>query len=273
MTRRGAKSGYALLFACGVLAGCGDGPPTEETPVPTPARTAAQDRAIRALAADLARHRACEVLRERFVPLPEDRPEAARRVVEGRLWVDRCEARREGEGLALSLGGRGWQWVERSAPGPLGTRFTVRGTVRLEARVELTSALDVRYDEAARRVLVALTPVAPPSATVRPIGTIPLAPEGGWSSLVGGLGSLVGLSPEAQARPLLEEEAALIVRRQLARGMTLAIDLCTGQPDVAFGPLGDGEALPPPPFPAAEGALFLDNARVRLHAGDRKSVV
>lgn len=249
------------------VAACGDGVAPRVEPLPAPERTAAQDRAMRALLVDVARHRACELLRDRFVPLPEDRPGAQRRVVEGRLWIDRCEVRREEDRLGLTLSGRGWQWVERSAAGPLGSSFTVRGTVRLEASLELTSALDLRYEEDARRVLIALTPSAAPTATVRPIGTIPVAPDGGWSSIIGGLGGLFGVSPEAQARPLLEEQAALVVRQQLARGVTLGLDLCTGQPDVTFGPVGDGQAVEPPPFEADDGARWLDNQRVRLHEG------
>lgn len=249
------------------LAGCGDASVGTVEPLPVPERTAAQDVAVRALIVDVARHRACALLRDRFVPLPEDRPGAPRRVTEGRLWVDRCVVRRDEDRLSLSLSGRGWQWVERSAAGPLGSSFTVRGTVRLETSLRMTSALDVRYEEDAHRVLVAMTPTETPTATVHPIGTIPIAPDGGWSSIIGGLGGLLGASPEAQARPLLEEQAALVVRRQLARGVTLGLDLCTGQPDLTFGPVGDGEAVEPPPFENEEGVLWLDNERVRLHPG------
>ncbi|MEZ4339672.1 MAG: hypothetical protein R3B82_23865 [Sandaracinaceae bacterium] len=255
-----------LWLALG-LAACGDASVGTVEPLPAPERTAAQDGALRALMIDVARHRACDLLRDRFVPLPEDRPGARRRVVEGRLWIDRCRVSREEDRMSLSLSGRGWQWVERSAAGPLGSSFTVRGTVRLEATLDVTSELDLRYEEDAHRVLVAMTPTTPPTATVHPIGTIPIAPDGGWSSIIGGLGGLLGASPEAQARPLLEEQAALVVRQQLARGATLALDLCTAQPDLTFGPIGDGETVEPPPFEVEDGVLWLDNQRVRLHPG------
>ncbi|MCB9598535.1 MAG: hypothetical protein H6719_37820 [Sandaracinaceae bacterium] len=130
----------------------------------------------------------------------------------------------------------------------------------------MTSELDVRYDEDGRRVLLALTPTTPPSATVRPIGTLPVAPDGGWSEIIGGLGGLFGVSTEQQARPLLEEEAGLLVQRQLAQGVTLGVDLCTGQPDLAFGPIGDGDPIAPPPVESA-GVVWIDNQRVRLHEG------
>jgi len=254
-----------LLAGLLLLAGCGDAPAPTIEPVEAPHRTAVEDGAMRALVAEMARHRACEAVQGRFLPLPEDRPGAQRRVTEGRLWVQECTVEREDESLSLHLAGRGWQWVERSAPGPLGSSFTVRGTVRLEASFDVTAEIDLRADVDARLARIALTPTDPPRARVTPIGTIPVEPDGGWSSVIGGLGSIFGLSPRDQARPLLEEQAALTVRRQLAGGATISLDLCTGQPDVVLGPLADEAPLEAAPFD--DGARWVDNARVRLHAG------
>ncbi len=258
--------GAALCLAGLPLAACGDAPAAPVELIEAPQRTAAQDTATRALLAEMARYRVCGGLQNRFVPLPEDRPGAQRRVTEGRLWVNDCRVTREGERLSLHLSGRGWQWVERTAPGPLGSSFTVRGTVRLEASIDITSELDISSDVDAHRVRIALTPTDPPRARVTPIGTIPIEPDGGWSGLIGGLGGLLGLSPRDQARPLLEEQAALTVRRQLASGATLTLDLCTGQPDLVLGPLADDASADPPPFDEG-GVRWIDNARVRVHPG------
>lgn len=253
-----------LAFALLVTA-CGESATHSAPPIATPDRTAAQDRAVRALIADIAEHRVCSILRDRFVPLPEDRPLAQRRVTEGRLWVSGCRAERTDRGLSLHLEGRGWQWVERTGAGPVGSAFTVRGTVRVETTLDLSTEVDVRYDDEEHRVLLALTPTDSPRARVTPIGSIPVAPSGGWSSIVGGIGGLFGLSPEAQARPLLEEQAALTIERELARGATLSLGLCSSQLDVVLGPIGDEEAMEPPPYPGNE--RWVDNARVRLHRG------
>ena len=256
----------ALLGLTLMISACGDSPAAPVQPIEAPHRTAVQDMALRALLAEMARHRACEGLQGRFLPLPEDRPGVQRRVTEGRLWVSECRVGRESDQLSLHVAGRGWQWVERTAPGPLGSSFTVRGTVRLEASFDVTSEVDLHADVDERRVRIALSPTDAPRARVSPIGTIPVEPDGGWSSLIGGLGGLFGLSPREQARPLLEEQAELTVRRQLAGGATLTLDLCTGQPDLVIGPVGDDVAFDPPPFDEA-GARWLDNARVRVHPG------
>ncbi|HJL14485.1 MAG TPA: hypothetical protein RMH99_02445, partial [Sandaracinaceae bacterium LLY-WYZ-13_1] len=173
-TRRAARRpvlGALGLAALAFLSSCGDDAATAgEGPVaPPPERTAAQDEALRAMVADVAEGRACRALRDRFLPLPEDhagRPRDGRPVVEGRLWVNECAIERRGERLSVHLGGRGWQWVERDGAGPLGSRFTVRGTVPFEATVDLESAVDLRYDERDRRAAVLLTPRGAPRARV-----------------------------------------------------------------------------------------------------------
>lgn len=254
------------LLALALLEACAEDGPAPIAPIAAPERSAVQDRAMRGLVMDIAEHQACAALRDRFVPLPEEATGGLRRAVVGRLWVSECRVAREDDRLAVHIGGRGWRWVERTAAGPFGSSFTVRGTVRLQAAFELTSEVDVRYDEDGHRLFLALTPNATPHARVRPIGAIPLEPAGGWSSIIGGLGGLLGMSPRDRARPLLEEEGARSVERELSRGATLVVDLCTSQVDVLIGALGDGVAPPEPPYPGHD-VRWLDNARVQLHPG------
>jgi hypothetical protein len=260
----------AALAFFALATGCGENANEDEVPIaPMPTRTAAQNDALRAMALDIAEAQVCSALEDRFLPLPEDlRTRAPGEVptTVGRLWVDACTAERRGDDLALHLGGRGWQWVERRGAGPLGSSFTVRGMVRLEATVDIDGALDLRYDERAHRAAVVLTPSSPARVRIVPIGAIPVAPDGGWSGLIGGLGGLLGASPEASARPMLEEQAAADVRRDLAHGATFVLDLCTSQMDGALGALGDSEAPPTHPWPD-DDHLWLDNSRTRLYPG------
>ncbi len=262
-----AMTGMSVL-----LASCDGGPGSDPALAPpsSPERTAAQDGAIRALVMDVAAGRACEAIEGSFVPLPEEQDGEARTeqpTIEGRLWVNECSVeRRDGE-LALHAGGRGWQWIERSAEGPFATSFTVRGHVRFSATIDLDAQIDVRYDEEARRALVALTPREPARATLSPIGSIPVFADGGWSGILGGLGGLLGGSPEAQARPMVEEQGAAMIRRMLRDGATFAMDMCTGQLDGALGAVADGSAPPARPYADDGAGLWLDNARVRLRPG------
>ncbi|HEY8432464.1 MAG TPA: hypothetical protein VIL20_29040 [Sandaracinaceae bacterium] len=257
----------AWVLACVIASACGDVPEPEPTlpPPSAPTRTAVQDRAIRALVMDVAEARACEALRGAFVPLPEDRParpadEPA--VIEGRLRISECEVERREDALEIAIAGQGWRWIQESAPGPLGTRYAVRGYVRFEARVGARASADLRYDEQGRRALLALTPEREVSARVAPIGAVPIAAEGGWSSVLGGLGAILGAPLPDRARPLFEERGAAMVQRMLGGGATLVLDLCTGQLDGALGALEDGAA--PPARPYGNEEPWRDNARVHL---------
>ncbi|MCZ7683362.1 MAG: hypothetical protein M5U28_33085 [Sandaracinaceae bacterium] len=181
--------------------------------------------------------------------------------MEGRLWVSRCEVERRGEALALSVGGRGWRWVEDSAPGPLGTSYTVRGHVRFEADVDVTADVDLRYDERGHRVLAALTPRESARARLTPIGALPVVADGGWSSVLGGLGGLLtGSSVGDRARPLVQEHGARMVQRMLRAGATFSLDLCSGQIDGALGAIEDGAAPPARPY-GDEGAVARQRPR------------
>lgn len=261
----GAMRAPAYLFLL-LAAACGESAEvTEAAPITAPERSAAGDEALRRMVMDVAQHRACEVLRDRFVPLPEHRPPATRRPrTVGRLWVSDCNVTREGDALRVHLEGRGWQWADEIRAGPLGSSFSVRGTVRFEATIDLFGELDLRYDEPTRRAQVIVTPREGARVRVSPIGSVPVAPSGGWSGLVGGLGGLIGLSPQAQAREQLEAQGAARIRAQLARGVTLTFDLCTGQLDPVLGALGEGEAPPAPPYPQGR---WIDNAETVVHPG------
>lgn len=266
----GSWAGARAALMSLVLLACGESPVNPPPPsTPPPTRTATQDDALRRLMLDIAANRACEALEGRFVPLPENRdvrPSGVLPLADGRLWTRRCEATRQDDSLRVTLSGRGWQWVEQSRAGPLGSRFTVRGTVRFDAALQVEGQLDVRYDSEQRLAMVLLTPSQPPAARVTPLGTVPVAPDGGWSGLVAGLGGLLGMDPQTQARQLLEAEAGATLERELARGLTFSLDLCNQQPDVTLGALADGERPPPHPYPE-DGRTWLDNSHGRVRAG------
>lgn len=257
-----------VLLAALLLAACDDVPEdgVDLTPASSPERTAAQDRAMRALVMDIAEARACAELRERFFPLPEDGAAGGDEApdVEGRLWISECAVERRSDRLAIEVSGRGWQWIERSSEGPLGSSFTVRGYVRFQAAIELEAEVDLRYDERGHRAQLALTPRESVGVRLSTIGAIPVSADGGWSGVIGGIGSILGGgSLEERARPVVETEGATMIRAQLREGVTLSFDLCGGQLDASLGGVRDGAPPPARPYPDEEG-LWLDNARVEL---------
>jgi hypothetical protein len=255
------------LIACG-----GETSLTEReggAPIDPPHRTAAQNDALRAMAMDIAQMQACPNLVDRFLPLPEDRQAGFARgelpTVEGRLWVDECTVEREGEQLAMRVEGRGWQWISRSASGPFGSSFSVRGHVRFTASAGMDADVDLGYDTEHHRARVVLSPHGQPRGRLTPIGSLPIVAGGGWSDVVGTFGSMLGTDVQASARPMVEADGAAMIRRHLSGGATFMLDLCTGQLDGALGALGDGEA--PGARPYADGEPWIDNMRVRLRPG------
>jgi hypothetical protein len=262
---------FAAALSLALLACGSDDPRTEDLAVtPPPQRTATQDRALRAMAMDIAEGQGCQSVLDRYLPLPEDRPEGVVHgelpILTGRLWVSECNIERHGEQLAVHVGGRGWQWIERSSAGPLGSSFSVRGHVRFESTIDLDANVDLSYDAADHRAVVAMTPRGAPRTRLTALGALPVSADGGWSGIIGGLGGLLGSNVEASARPMVEEQGAEMVRRYLATGATFTFDLCTGQLDGALGPLADGEA--PPARPYEEGnERWIDNLRGRIRRG------
>ncbi len=255
-----------LTWCALIVLGCGEAPSAAVDPLPAPERTAAQDRALRGLAMDVAEGQACELLRGGFLPVPEERVAGSRAEqpsVVGRLKVSECSVERRGDGLSIRVGGQGWQWIDRANPGPLGTSFRVRGVVRFQASVEMQATVDLRYDTERRRVLAALTPTRGVRARVVPIGDPPVEAEGGWSGIVGGFAGMLGSSVAEQARPIVEQEGALMLQRQLRAGATFVLAPRTRQLAGARAALGDDEATPARPY-ASEGERWLDNARVVL---------
>lgn len=262
---------HAWILALALAVGCDDAIASDDalTTSEPPERTAAQNDALRAMVIDVAEAQACPSLVDHFLPLPEDREQGfgpgELPIVEGRLWVSECRVERRDGALGMHVEGRGWQWIQRSAAGPFATEFMVRGHVRFEASAQLDADVDLGYDTEARRARVVLTPRGEPIASLRPIGTLPVTSGGGWSGIIGGLGSLLGADVQSGARPIVEEQGAAMMRRLLGGGATFTLDLCRGQLDGSLGAIGDGQA--PPPRPYDDGEPWIDNMRVRLRPG------
>jgi len=266
---RGRAAQRALMTTLSLVAfGCGGSPPAAETarPAPPPERTAAQDTAIRSLLLELADYHLCAALQGEFVALPD--ADAAAGAAggaspsAGRLWIERCTTARRGNRIALGLRGRGWTWVERGTTGPLGSSFTVRGHLRFQTSIDLAGEIDLGYAVDRKLVSIWLSPREAADATVTPLGAVPVAPDGGWSSVVGALGGVFGDTVEQRARVSVQQEGSAQMRDRLTSGLTVTASLCTGQTDVIVGALGNG-VTPERPF-AADGKRWLSNQRVRL---------
>ncbi len=109
----------ALTLPLVAAAGCNRGESeeaetaTSQRPSPPPAqpdRTAAADKDLRIMVAELAAAKACEMMRGQFRPL---RAAQHPGVVTGVFWMKGCRIAQRGTNLTFHLSGDGWQWVRR----------------------------------------------------------------------------------------------------------------------------------------------------------------
>ena len=196
-------------------------------PVPSakPAeRGALGDGDLRVLIAELASSKACELLRGQFRPLrADDRPE----VVTGVLWIRDCKISNVGTKVSFTLSGNGWQWADQTQHKAGGT-FGIRQYVKFGMTATVPGALDVAYARQDHIVSVWFSPSQLPDVTFTPIGGIEVDKTGAWSSIVGAIGGVFGKSPEHLAKDQAETQGSHDLENQLADGLSVTINLCSG---------------------------------------------
>ena len=210
------------------LAACNKGepaPPPPEPPVAKqPVRGAAGDGDLRVMLSDLASSKACSLIRGQFRALrAPDRPGVAT----GVLWIRGCEISNDGTRVTFHLTGNGWQWADQTKKKAGGT-FVVRQYVKFSVDTKIQGSLDIAYDRKAHIVSLWFTPTALPDVGFKTVGDVDVDRKGTWSSIVGALGSAIADSPESVA----EDQAATMgkgeLKKQLADGLAVTINLCTG---------------------------------------------
>ncbi len=196
------------------------GGPEEAAPAREVSADASLGPDVRALLTDVVAHDLCRQLEGGTTPLGGGESAPAT----GRLWMRKCDARREGQHLVLSLDASAWRWVDRVAS-QAGASFAVNQYVVVAAHVEVEGVLRVAYDRERHVATVWLRPSRPPQVRARPVGKLAVEPEGLWSNIVGGAASLFGASPTERAEERVGESAAADFREQLSKGISVAIDL------------------------------------------------
>ncbi|HEU4726806.1 MAG TPA: hypothetical protein VFT22_02925 [Kofleriaceae bacterium] len=223
-----------LVCASLVMVGCRREPgesdgPGEPDPRPAPRATqplrgAAGDDDLRVMLAELASSKACAMMKGQFRPLrAPDRHDT----VTGVLWIRDCQIANHGTRVTFRLAGNGWQWAEQTKKKAGGT-FVVRQYVRFGVEVELPGSIDLAYDDATHVASLWFSPAADPAIEFAPVGGVEVDRKGLWSSVIGGISSLFASSPERQAEHQARREGTRQFEHELADGMALTIDLCTG---------------------------------------------
>lgn len=206
----------------------------------------------------------CAQLENRFVPIPEDdgrglavAPGLTPSV--GRWAIERCQATAVGDRLFLSVGGRGWTWVDRSQQG-----FAIRQYVSFDADVHLVGGLDLGFDAKTGLATVWLSPNGAARATVRPGGGLRPKPITLGSELID---LLFHEDVLEQTNVAVAEEGARRFEATMGRGVTLTYAVRTHQFDFTTGFLPKG-ARPLRPFSAPmwvineDVALFESGAQI-----------
>jgi hypothetical protein len=236
----------SAAIVASALAGCGrsDSPPAPPAPPPratAPLRGAAGDHALRVMLSELASSKACSMIEGQFRPL---RAPDRRDTVTGTLWIRDCRVAVDGTRVTFHLAGNGWQWADQTRRRAGGT-FVVRQYVKFGVEVELPGTLDVAYDPGSHVASLWFSPSAAPAIRFEPVGDVEVDRDGAWASVLGGVSSLFASSPERQARRQATAQGTRQFEDELADGMAVTIQLCTGLVRFNLGRPAKGAMQPP----------------------------
>jgi len=168
-----------------------------------------------------------------------DRPNVAT----GVLWIRECEITNTGTKVAFHLTGGGWQWAHQKKHKAGGT-FELEQYVRFHVDTKITGTLDMAYDRHAHVVSMWFSPDAIANVGFTPIGDVDVDREGVWSTIIGGLSTVFSDSPEEIAEAEAKTQGAGEFQKQLADGLAVTINLCTGLSRFNLGREPKGEMQP-----------------------------
>jgi hypothetical protein len=228
-----------LSFACSKR----EEPAAPPPPPGKPVRGAVADGDVRVMLAEIASSRACEMIKGSFRGL---RAEGRHDVTTGVLWTRECKITNDGTKITFTLGGQGWQWTDK-AEEKAGAKFEVHDYVKFDVKATITGTLDIAYDRKDHVVSLWFTPSKSPDIKFTPIGDIAVDEKGLWSSILGGVSTVVGQSPQRQSQEKADQQGTKTFQNELVQGMTVAIDLCTGYQRFTIGLPEKGELGPPDP--------------------------
>jgi len=255
-----------ILLCLSLVAGCAGGEAASSSPdagqdaAPPPPReqpTAAPEqlRELRRLMVDVGARELCDHLSGRMMTMGSDGhgPDT------GRIWLNDCEARRDGDQLEIEFGAWAWTFVDRTADAA-GATFAVRGYVVLAASTTMRVSPQIEYRRDAGELILWMRPERPPRVTTRLVGRVQARSQDAWSHVVGGVATLFGSDPDDQARQRVTETGAARFEEQLREGFTVYSDLCTGVTGMEMGRLRE---MPEPRRAPSEAG---PPTRMRLHA-------
>ena len=198
------------------------------------------DPHFRELLVAIADARACKEVRNSFHSLrSSDAPDT----VTGDLWIRECSIESRGTRLKFHFAGDGWQRVDQSTK-KLGAEFSVNDYVRFHASATLEGTLDLAYDPKTHIATLWFKPSRPPEVKFEPLGKVKVDEHGLWSSIIGGIATVVGKAPGKEARKQVEQQGQQSFASKLDDGMTVTFNACSGSTRSQFGLLPPGAEAP-----------------------------
>ena len=222
---------------------------------------------LQELLADLAVANICSRIKKHFRTLTGEGTSLVRGTEPalGNLWIQDCATRENQPGqFDLIIEGAGWHWVDREAT-RLGATFYIDEYVRFEFRFVMSCQPEILYDLENHIAVVWFKPAKPPDITLTVVGATNVRRENFWTSLVGAAAAIFGASPEERVAEMIQQKFEKNFKSKLDRGITLLLDLCTGQYDVLLGTYSAG-AMPETPLPS-QGLRYHANKRAVLRPG------
>ena len=254
-----------LLYVALVLAACSSKKAAPDAPPPpkpeAPLRDATGDADVRILVADLLSGRACEQAVHHFSGIKD---KTRKTVTTGQVWIRECSISNEGTNLTVSIGGNGWQWADQDQK-KAGATFGVHQYVKFELAVKLTGTIDVAYDPPTHIASLWFTPKGEPEVTFKPLGEIEVDRESTWASIIGGVGSLVGKSPEETADKTANKQGVQSISQAASQGFELAVDLCRNVMRMSKRRLPKGEMPKPSVGETDKIAVEVQNYGVMIY--------
>lgn len=214
---------------------------------------------LKDLMLDVAVHEICEDARSDFQGLASASSDD---IIEGRLFVQRCDARRDKDELKIDASGRGWRWIQRKTEKLEGT-FQVDQYVRFKADGAARGKLDWDYVEPAHLLHIWFEPTAPAKVNIVPTSKVDVQPQSTWASLLGAATDLLGKSPDEKATQQVKTKGSKEGKQKIEEGYSFTFDLCTGQRYHDMGRVAPGD-IPSKPVPARTH-IWLQNQKVRVY--------
>jgi hypothetical protein len=107
--------------------------------------------------------------------------------------------------------------------------------VKFDVDAKLTGAFDVAYDRGTHVASLWFSPSALPEVHMKTRGDFSVQREGAWAEVIGALGSVVGQDPEKKGAVEAATQGKQEMKGQLADGLSVTVDLCTGLSRMTLG--------------------------------------